>query len=136
MSEDKREALRQKIAAGRQRLAERDLVETAREAGEQAVGFVKRHPLATLGGAVALGLVIGAMTKPGRRLTRRGGVLAALATDAALAYGMKLIDQASDAARAGREHLGDMGQSASETAAETGRKAGQVVQNLRDRIIH
>lgn len=136
MSEDKREALRQKIAAGRQRLAERDLVETAREAGEQAVSFVKKHPLATLGGAVALGLIIGAMTKPGRRLTRRGGVLAALATDAALAYGMKLIDQASDAARAGREHLGELGQSAGETAAETGRKAGQVVQNLRDRIVH
>ena len=55
-TEEKREELREKIEAGQKRLEERSLSDTAREAAESATEFVKRHPLATLGGAVAIGL--------------------------------------------------------------------------------
>lgn len=135
-ADDKREELKQKIAMGEERLAQRSLASTAREAGENAAQFVKRHPLATIGGAIVVGLAIGAMTKPGRRLGKRGGVFAAMLTDAAIAYGMNMVDQAGDAARTGQERIGELGEVMSDKARDTRRKAGDAVRNLRDRIVH
>lgn len=133
---DKRKELKQKIQAGEQRHAARSLADSARAAGEDTVEFVKRHPLATLAGAIAVGLAIGAMTKPGRRLGKRGGAVAALITDAAIAYGMKVIQQAGSAAREGQERFGDLSGTLSERLAETGSKAGDTIRALRDRIAH
>lgn len=135
-TDDKREELKQKIAEGEERLAQRSLASTAREASENAAQFVKQHPVATIGGAIVVGLAIGAMTKPGRRLGKRGGVFAAMLTDAAITYGLKMVNQAGDAARSGQERIGEFGGAMSEKARDTGRKAGDAVRGLRDRITH
>ena len=98
-SDDKRLMLSEKIEAGRKRLADREIAQQARDAAEAASGFVRKHPLATLGGAIGIGLAIGAITKSGKRLGKRGGILTGILIDAALAYGVKLIEQAADSAR-------------------------------------
>jgi len=137
MTDDqKREELKKRIEAGEERLAARSLATTAREAGENATRFVRKHPLATIGGAIVVGLAIGAMTKPGRRLGKRGSVFAAMLADAAIAYGMKAISQAGDMARDGQERISELGSAVSDKARDTGRKAGETARGLRDHIIH
>ncbi len=107
--QDKRDDLRARIEAGQLRNEERTVGDYAREAAQQATDFAKQHPVATVAGAVALGLIVGAMTRPGRRLTRRGGAMAALATDAAIAYGLRMFDNAGVAARHAGDRLADAG---------------------------
>lgn len=159
---EKREELREKIEAAEVRNEERGLAEMAREAAETATDFAKKHPLATVAGAVGVGLLIGAMTRPGRRLTRRGGALAAIAADAALAYGLEAFDRigtaTSAAARAGADGLEDLGDSVGSaarsfrrdaayradvagdtvraTSRRAGRKASRSLRNLRSRLPH
>ncbi|TMM49834.1 hypothetical protein [Qipengyuania marisflavi] len=120
---DKREQLRAKIETAEQRNAERTFADTAREAADTATDFVKRHPVATIAGAVVAGLAIGAMTKPGRRLTKRGGVLAAIAAEAAMAYGMKALDGAGDLAKTAGSTLGDLSEDVGSQARSLGRDA-------------
>ncbi|QZD88349.1 hypothetical protein [Qipengyuania psychrotolerans] len=94
--EQKREQLRARIEAGERRNEERSFADQAKEAADSAVDFAKKHPIATVAGAVAIGLAIGAMTSRGRQLGRRGGSLAAYAADAALAYGLSMVEGAGD----------------------------------------
>ena len=157
-TDEKRAELRDKIEAGEKRHEERALSDRAKDAATTATEFVKEHPLATLGGAVVLGLAIGAMTRPGRRVARRGGVLAGLAADAAIAYGLSAFDRAGDLARNGQDRLEDIGSSvaagargarrdsayaASKAADRAGtmartakRRAGRTVRDLKSRITH
>lgn len=114
--EQKRQQLRAKIEAGEQRNAERTLADQAKDAADTALEFTKKHPFAVVGGAIAVGLAIGAMTRPGRRLGRRGGVLAGLALDAALAYGARAMDGASNAAQLAGDRIEDFGDSAATAA--------------------
>ena len=94
--EQKREQLRARIEAGERRNEERSFADQAKDVADSAVDFAKKHPIATVAGAVAIGLAIGAMTRRGRQLGRRGGSLAAYAADAAIAYGLGLIEGAGD----------------------------------------
>lgn len=126
---DKHDELRAKIEAGERRLAERTVADQAREAAGAATTYVKENPLTVLGGAIAIGLILGAMTKTGRRVaasaargtahavggaatgTARSVGTAAksqtskfgtLIADAAVAYGIKLLDDVLDTARTRR----------------------------------
>ena len=77
--EQKREQLRDRIEAGEKRNEARSLADQAKDAADSAVEFTKKHPFAVIGGVLVAGLAIGAMTRPGRRLGRRGGTIAAIA---------------------------------------------------------
>ncbi len=132
-SDEKREQLRSRIAAGEKRHEVRTLADTAQEAAETATSFVKKHPFATLGGAVVIGLAIGAMTKPGRRLTKRSGMLAGLLTDAVIAYGISTIDKAGDVARSGQDRMEDWGDALSDKARGAKREAAYLAGTASDR---
>ncbi len=108
-ADDKREQLRRRIAAAEERNSDRSLSDYAKDATDSVTSFAKEHPVATVAGAIGIGLAIGAMTRPGRRAGRRAGTLATLATEAALAFGAGLIDDAGDLARSGRQSVEDMG---------------------------
>lgn len=112
----KREQLRARIEAGEARNEERTLADQAKEAADSALEFTKKHPLAVVGGVLVTGLAIGAMTRRGRNLGRRGGVLAGLAADAALAYGARMIDGVVDGAQYAGDRFEDFGDSAATTA--------------------
>lgn len=123
--DQKREELREKIAAGEARQAERSLGDYARDARENATGFVREHPIAMVGAALAVGVVLAAIIPgPGRRLSQRVGKkvgsratsLAAIAAELGIAYGSSLMGAASSAARTGQDKLEDIGDSLGDSA--------------------
>lgn len=180
---DKRDELRAKIEASERRIAERTVADQAKDVAGAATSYVKANPLTVLGGAIAIGLVIGALTQPGRRAAKKAATGAAsavggaasgaaksvgnatksqgakfgtLLADAMVAYGIKLIDDAMDTARTGRDQIEDLGDSAGAKAREikrdaeymagsaadksrvigrkTRRRAGRAVRDLKDRV--
>ncbi len=125
--QERRQALRDRIEAGEQRHAERTFADEAKDALDNVTEFAKKHPLAVVGGAVGLGLLIGVMTRPGRRLTRRTRTMAALAGESVLASMMGLIDRAetagSAALRSGSDSFEDISESIGAKARRLRREA-------------
>ena len=105
--EERRERLRERIEASQERHEQRTIGDTIKEAGETVTDFAKKHPLATVAGVLGLGLLVGSMTRPGRRAARRGGMFARLAVDTVAMYGMSAIDKATTGAAAARRSGGD-----------------------------
>ena len=128
--EAKRAELRDRIAAAEQRNEQRSFGDYAKEAADGVTSFAKEHPIATVAGAVAIGVAIGAMTRPGRRLARRGGAMAALAREAVLAYGLSMIDDIGDLALHGKDRAEDFADTASTRARGFGRRARTGASNL------
>ncbi|MCR2833938.1 hypothetical protein [Parerythrobacter lacustris] len=135
----KRDELRAKIEAGEQRNADRTMGDYARDASEKATAFVKEHPLAAVAGVAAVGLAIGAMTRPGRRAARTAGrktsAFASYAAELGMAYASGLFDAASGAAKSGGEKLEDFGEDMAHKARSARRtashSAGDAADNLR-----
>jgi ElaB/YqjD/DUF883 family membrane-anchored ribosome-binding protein len=160
---DKRDALRAKIEAAERRNAERSLADQAREAAAAAADYTRAHPLTVLGGALALGLLIGLATRPGRRVASRAvGAVGAAASGAAgsaasgvrsvtargssrigtlvsetlIAYGMKVIDEMLETARAGQDKLEDLGDEAEATVRKVRREAAHAIGTASDTTRH
>lgn len=96
----KRDALRQKIEANERRIAERTLGEQAKEAVDAAVEYTRANPLTVIAGAVAVGLAIGLMTQPGRRVASKA---ASGAAEVAGQAASKVGDATASAANAAKE---------------------------------
>lgn len=149
---DSRDALRARIEAAERRNADRTLADQAREAAEAAVDYTRANPLTVIGGALAFGLVIGLLTRPGRRmasraihsttdaisgtassarsgvsnLTSRGGSqLGRMIGQAAMSYAMTMIDEAMETARAGQERAADLGDAAGTKARKLSANASE-----------
>ncbi|WP_284125344.1 hypothetical protein [Parerythrobacter aestuarii] len=137
-TENSRDALRRRIEEGEARLADRDLIAAAREAGAAAKDFVRAHPVATVAGVALIGIVIGAMTKPGRRLGSRAAGLASFATEAGIAYAMGVIDTAGELAddvkEAGTEKLEDLGDTLDRTRRKAKREGTYLASSARDAV--
>ena len=126
-SEEKRQALKAKIEAAETRNAERSIGDMARDATDTATNFVKEHPIASVAGVAAIGLMVGAMTKPGRNAGRkagkRAGALATYASEIGIAYATGLFDAAGEAASTGKDKLEDLGDSIGDNAGALKRRA-------------
>lgn len=149
-SDAKRTQLKQKVSAAQQRNAERSLGDYARGARDGATSFVKEHPIATVAGGLALGVLVASLVPgPGRRLrkqaTARGALLAGVLADLAIAYGTQFADSAEKAARAGQDRLGDLGDTIGagvrslrgetrEVADDFGTRAVRTLRDLRARM--
>lgn len=131
-SGDRREELKARIAAGQQRSDQRNFADQARNAAETATQFAKEHPVAAVVGGLAFGLLIGSMTRSGRRVGRKAGSLASTATDAAVAFGLGLLDDAGDIARQGKDALGDATERLAFNMRETKRDADHYTRSLSD----
>ncbi|QIG53023.1 hypothetical protein G6N82_01585 [Altererythrobacter sp. BO-6] len=94
-SEDKRNALRQRIETAQNRLSENPASNYAREAADQVIGFAKANPLVVLAGAVAVGLTLGSLSQRGKKAAAATGVFRRFATDAAIAFAVALYERAS-----------------------------------------
>lgn len=160
-----RDSLRARIEAAERRNAERSLSDQAREAADAAIDYTRAHPLTVIGGALAVGLLVGLATRPGRRIagravsavgaaasgvvdtaaagaktvTARGGSkVATLLGEAAMAYAMKLVDELLQGANAGQERIEDLGEGAAKsikTATETTRSAARKTQASATRAV-
>lgn len=158
-SGDKRDALRARIEAAERRNAERTLADQAREAASAAADYTRAHPLTVIGGAVALGLVIGLLTRPGRRVagqafhtageaisdatssatsgikrvTSHGGSRIGHAIgEAAMGYLMTAIDDLLDTARAGQEKAAELGDAAGTQAKRLSANASEAAGSAAD----
>lgn len=137
MTEEKRKNLREKIEASERRNEERTAADYAIEARDRATAFVKEHPIATLAGGVALGVLVASLVPgPGRRMrkkaTAKGSALAAMLTELGIAYGTSLLDNIGDAARSGQDRLEDLGDSMGDTARSLRREAGHLIGDAGD----
>ncbi len=159
---EKREALRGKIAAGQRRNEERSFADQAKAAADGALDYVKANPIKSVAGVAAAALLIGAMTgsggRAGRKAGRKAGALATVATDAALAYGLGLLETASSATSKGQDKLADLGDTVGDkarawqstaaregsalsdylvdAARKSGKRASKTIDELRSRLQH
>lgn len=155
-ADDKRDSLRARIEAAERRNADRTLADNAREAAQAAADYTRANPLIVIGGAVAVGLAIGLLTRPGRQMARRvtssatgavsgaasktasgvkgvavsgGSRLGRMLGDAAVAYVLTLIDEVLDSARAGQDRAADLGDAAETQARKLKAGATQMAGN-------
>ena len=160
--EDRREALRQKIAASEARNAERSFADQAREVADGALDYVRANPIKSVAAVAVSALAIGALTRRGRKTatkaSKRTGKLASVVSDAVIAYTMSLLDSAGHAAEAGQDKLSDLGEtvggkarrfgryaakesgdvssSLQKAAKKTGRSTGKRIKDMRARMSH
>lgn len=156
---DQRDALRARIEAAERRNAERSLADQARAAADSAIDYTRAHPLTVIGGAVAVGLVIGLLTRPGRRVASRafhgageaisgaastassgmksvtarsGSRIGAIIGDAAIAYVMNFINDLLETAEAGQQRAEDLGDAAAAKARKLSAEAGEAAASTAD----
>jgi RNA 3'-terminal phosphate cyclase len=144
MTDEKRKQLKDKVAAGEAR--HRDLGrttfvdragETAIEAKDKFVAFVKEHPIATVTGAVALGVLVSGLfkrsptRKAGARASAKAASLATIGAELALAYAQQAMAAASDVSRAGADKLGDLGSSARHLSHDAADKLSEIGSSAR-----
>lgn len=140
---DSRDALRARIEAAERRNADRTIADQAREAATAAVDYTRANPLTVIGGALAVGLLVGLFTRPGRRVaskvahsasdaisgaassarsgvgsvaSRGGSRLGQMVGEALVSYAMTMIDEVLETARAGQERAGEIGDAAASQA--------------------
>ena len=136
MTDAKRQQLKTKVAAGQARnrdMGRTTIVDRAGEAAIEAkdkfVAFAKEHPIVTVAGGVALGVLVSGLFKrsPTRKLgnvaAKRAGTIAALGAEFALAYAQQAMSAANEAGREGAHRLGEFGETAGATARSTSRAA-------------
>lgn len=136
MTDAKRQQLKDKVAAGHARHRDMGRTTIVDRAGEKAleakdkfIGFAKAHPVATVAGGLALGILASALFKrsPTRKLgnaaAKRAGSLAALGAEFAFAYAQQAMAAANEAGREGAHKLGELSETVSETARSSGSAA-------------
>lgn len=136
MPDTRRKTLRDKVEAGQARNKAKTentttmfdrAGEAAIEAKDRFTAFAKEHPIATVAGGVAVGILIAGLFKGPRRAAMRGGSkaagLAALGAELALAYAQQAMEAASDAGRAAAPKLERFGDSARSAGREAAHKA-------------
>lgn len=100
--------------------------EAAIEAKDRFTAFAREHPIATVAGGLAIGILVSGLFKrsPTRKVARktakRASKLATIGAELAMAYAAQAIEAASDAGKASASRLdglGDAARSAGKTAA-------------------
>ena len=155
-----RDSLRARIEAAERRNAERSLADQARAAADAAIGYTRAHPLTVIGGALALGLLVGLATRPGRQVTRRalgavgaaasgvtgtaaagvkrvtaqgGSKIAALLGEAAMAYAMTLLDDVLRGASEGQEKIEELSEGAARRVTKARETTSEAARKTTDR---
>lgn len=150
MPEAKRTQLKKKIETGEARnkaktRAEPSLIdrtgEKAVEAKDKFTAFAKEHPIATVAGGLALGILISGLFKrsPTRKLGNKAAgkaaSLAAIGAEAAMAYAQQAMTAANEAGRASADKLDDLGDNLAHSARsirrDTAHRAGELSDSAR-----
>ena len=143
MAEAKRKTIKKKVAAAEKRNAERSERTFLDRAGEGAIeakdkftAFAKEHPVATLAGGLAIGVLIAGMFKGPRQAAIKGGTraagLAAIGAELAMAYAAKALDAAKEAGSEGADWLGETGKTLGSKAREFSSEASDYAGTARD----
>lgn len=141
MTDAKRTQLKQKVAKAQKRNADRGRTTLVDRAGERAIEakerfttFAREHPLATVAGGLAVGVLVSGLFKRsparkiGRKAAKTAGNLATLGADLMLVYAQQALEAANEARHAGAEKLEELGG----TARDIGRDASERASDLGD----
>jgi hypothetical protein len=138
MSEANRQKIKDEVAAGEARHRGREDSTLFDRAGEAAIeakdrfsAFAREHPLTTVAGGLALGILISGLfpRSPTRRLGRKTVGLAAVGAEAAMAYMHKALDAAGEASRSGAHRLDDWSEVIGDAARRVTREAAHLAEN-------
>lgn len=145
MTDAKRKTLKQKVQAGEARNKAKTentttifdrAGEAAIEAKDKFTAFAKEHPVATLAGGLAIGVLIAGMFKGPRQAAIKGGTraagLAAIGAELAMAYAAKALDAAKEAGSEGADWLGETGKTLGSKAREFSSEASDYAGTARD----
>ena len=137
MTDAKRTQLKKKVEAGQARNQDRGRTTIVDRAGEAAIeakdkftAFAKEHPITTIAGGVALGILVSTLFKrsPTRKLggkaAKRAGSLAAMGAELAFAYAQQAMETANEAGRAGAKRLDGIGDTARNVGRDAAHRAG------------
>jgi ElaB/YqjD/DUF883 family membrane-anchored ribosome-binding protein len=149
MTEAKRTQLKRKVAAAQKRNDDRGRTTIVDRAGERAIeakdkltDFVRAHPVATVAGGLALGVIVSSFFKrsPTRKLGNRAAKsasgLAAIGAQFAMAYAQQAIAAAAEASKTGAEKLDDLSTAARGAGREAADKAGEIGDAARSATRH
>jgi len=152
MAEAKRNQIKRKVAAAKSRNQSRAATpslsdragEKAVEAKDKLTAFAREHPIATLAGGLAIGILVSGLfrgsptRKAGTELGKKAAGLAAIGAELALAYAQQAMEAAGEAREVGAEALGSWSEdaadymaSARDTVSETGKSFAKA---LRERL--
>lgn len=138
MTDAQRQQIKDQVAAGEARHQAREDSTFLDQAGEAAIeakdrftAFAREHPLTTVAGGLALGILISGLfpRSPTRRIGTKAAGLAAIGADAVRAYMQQAMDAASDAGRAGAHRLDDLSGTVETAARRLRRDAAHLVEN-------
>lgn len=134
MTDAKRSQIKDKVAAGQKRNEDRGRTTIVDRAGEAAIeakdkftAFAKEHPIATVAGGLAIGILVSGLFKrsPTRKLGSKAAGLAAVGAEFALAYAQQALEAANEAGRVGASKLEDLGETLGSTARTAGRAGAE-----------
>ena len=152
MTEAKRSQIREKVAASKSRNEARSEAagfadragETALEVKDKFAAFAREHPITTVAGGLAVGILISGLfrgsptRKAGKKLGKKAAGLAAIATELAVAYAQQALEAAGEAREASAETLGHWSEDAADyaaTARDAARETGKsLYKAVRDRL--
>jgi|GEM_PF-2262965 len=124
MSEGAKKTLREKVAAGQKRQAQRTaLAEKAAASRDKLTKAALEHPFLLIASGLAVGFALSMLIprSPTRKLSRNAIGMLATVAELGIAYGRQAADAAGEATdgagRAGREKLGQIGNALSEGAS-------------------
>ena len=143
-NQNKRADIKDRITTAQARNQEREgmtltdkLGEKAAAAKDEFTAFAKEHPVATIAGGIAIGVLISAMfrnsptRKAGRYAGARAAGLAAIGSEMAVAFAHQVMESASRARDAGAEMAHELGDRAHETADKLGHSASETAESAR-----
>ena len=144
MTEAKRKQIKKKIAAAETRNKARAEPTMIDRAGERAIeakdkftAFAKEHPITTVAGGLAIGVLISSLfrgsptRKAGKKLGTKAAGLATLGAEMALAYAQQAFEAAEKARQAGAERLEDFGDTLASGTRELGEDAADYAASAR-----
>lgn len=152
MTDAKRKNIERKVTAAKSRnearaegpsLADR-AGETAIAAKDKFTAFARQHPIATVAGGLAVGILVSGLfrgsptRRAGRSIGAKAASLAALAAELAVTYAQSAWEATEEARESGAKTLGNWSEDAADYVASTrtaARETGKsVAKALRDRL--
>ena len=147
MTETKRAALKARVEAAQDSVTARRarkfagrVEDGALEAKDRFTEFAKEHPIVTVAGGVAVGVLIASMFKGPRQAAVRTGTkaatkasgLASIGSEIALAFATQMIGNASEAGREGKQKIVDLTDKVGDKARDARRLASHKAANASD----
>jgi ElaB/YqjD/DUF883 family membrane-anchored ribosome-binding protein len=143
MTDGRRKTLKEKVQAGQARNKAKTETtttifdragEAAIEAKDKFAAFAKEHPITTVAGGLAIGILVSGLFKrsPTRKVAgkaaKRASKVAALGAELALAYAQQAMEAANEASKASAKRLDGLG----DAARSAGKDAAHRASDARD----